>query len=113
MRSATSRRAGRLWVHVADAAALVAPDSPLDLEARARATSLLPARSRDADAAARRHAGAGPGADRGLAGAVVRHHSERRRQIADVNSFRAWCACSRLTYEEADARMAEEPFRTI
>ena len=25
---------GRLWVHVADAAALVAPDSPLDLEAR-------------------------------------------------------------------------------
>lgn len=29
-----------LWVHVADAAALVAPDSPLDLEARERGASL-------------------------------------------------------------------------
>ena len=35
----------RLWVHVADVAALVAPDSPLDLEARARgATLYLPDR---------------------------------------------------------------------
>ncbi len=31
---------GRLWVHVADAAALAAPDSPLDLEARERGESL-------------------------------------------------------------------------
>ncbi|WP_339094559.1 RNB domain-containing ribonuclease [Deinococcus sp. VB343] len=30
----------RLWVHVADVAALVAPDSPLDLEARARGATL-------------------------------------------------------------------------
>ena len=36
----------RLWVHVADVAALVAPDSPLDLEARARgATLYLPDRT--------------------------------------------------------------------
>ena len=34
---------GRLWVHVADAAALAPPDSPLDLEARQRgATFYLP-----------------------------------------------------------------------
>jgi exoribonuclease-2 len=31
---------GRLWVHVADAAALVEPDSPADLEARARGANL-------------------------------------------------------------------------
>ena len=30
----------RLWVHVADVAALVLPDSPADLEARNRAASL-------------------------------------------------------------------------
>ena len=36
----------RLWVHVADVAALVAPDSPLDLAARARgATLYLPERT--------------------------------------------------------------------
>ncbi len=36
----------RLWVHVADVAALVAPGSPLDLEARARgATLYLPDRT--------------------------------------------------------------------
>ena len=35
----------RLWVHVADVAAIIAPDSPLDLEARARgATLYLPDR---------------------------------------------------------------------
>lgn len=31
---------GRIWVHVADVAALVTPDSPLDLEARSRAANL-------------------------------------------------------------------------
>lgn len=31
---------GRVWVHVADASALITPDSPLDLEARNRGTSL-------------------------------------------------------------------------
>ncbi|MCB1868743.1 MAG: RNB domain-containing ribonuclease [Gammaproteobacteria bacterium] len=31
---------GRIWVHVADVAALVQPDSPLDLEARGRAANL-------------------------------------------------------------------------
>lgn len=31
---------GRLWIHVADAAALVTPDSPADIEARGRAASL-------------------------------------------------------------------------
>ena len=31
---------GRLWVHIADVAALVTPDSPADLEARARGSNL-------------------------------------------------------------------------
>lgn len=37
---AISLEGSRLWVHVADVAALVRPDSPLDLEARARGMSL-------------------------------------------------------------------------
>ncbi len=31
---------GRLWVHIADVAALITPDSPVDLEARARGANL-------------------------------------------------------------------------
>lgn len=31
---------GTLWVHIADAAAIVSPDSPVDIEARARAANL-------------------------------------------------------------------------
>lgn len=37
---AISLESGRIWVHVADVAALVPPDSALDLEARARAANL-------------------------------------------------------------------------
>jgi len=37
---AISLEGNRIWVHVADVAALVAPDSPLDLEARARSANL-------------------------------------------------------------------------
>ncbi|MCB8924912.1 MAG: RNB domain-containing ribonuclease [Ardenticatenaceae bacterium] len=33
-------RSGRLWVHIADVAALIPPDSPADLEARARGANL-------------------------------------------------------------------------
>ncbi|MGD8998654.1 MAG: RNB domain-containing ribonuclease, partial [Anaerolineae bacterium] len=36
----TTARGQRLWVHVADVAALVPPDSPADLEARARGATL-------------------------------------------------------------------------
>lgn len=37
---ALSYEDGRIWVHIADVAALVAPDSPADLEARNRAANL-------------------------------------------------------------------------
>ncbi len=75
---AADDRPARIWVHVADAAALVAPDSELDLEAAAaRSLTLLSPGSGDADAAARSHPPAGPGFDRDLARAVVRHYDRR------------------------------------
>jgi exoribonuclease II len=37
---AISLQGDRIWVHVADVAALVSPDSPMDLEARARGANL-------------------------------------------------------------------------
>ncbi len=37
---ALSLEGGRLWVHVADPAALIPPDSPIDLDARARGASV-------------------------------------------------------------------------
>ncbi len=55
---------GRLWVHVADAAALVEPNDPLDLEAHARGVSLLLAGSCGAHVARRGDAGPGAGPGR-------------------------------------------------
>ncbi len=61
---------GRLWVHVADAAALAPPDSPLDLEARrARSDFLLAGRSGD-HAAPGCHSAVRSGFAGGLPGAL-------------------------------------------
>lgn len=62
----------RLWVHVADAAALIGPDSPADIEARARGATLLPAGNHHPDAASGSHSPAGAGFDRDIASAVFR-----------------------------------------
>ena len=43
---------GRLWVHIADVAALIPPDSPADLEARAQGSEFVFARRHDSHVAA-------------------------------------------------------------
>ncbi len=107
---AVSLDGSRVWVHVADAAALVPPGSPLDLEARARALTLhLPEGARNLLPRAvidRLGLGLNPespalsfGIDLGPGGEVTGF--EIAPSLVQV---------TRLTYAEAEARRAEEPF---
>ena len=104
---------GRLWVHVADAAALVTPDSPLDLDARARATSLylpeavVPMLPEAATPVL------GLGLDDVSPALSFALTVSDDGELLDVEVVPSLVHVSRLSYEEAEARLAEEPFRTI
>jgi exoribonuclease-2 len=106
---ALSLEGDRLWVHVADAAALVPAESAVDLEARARgATLYLPE-----DAVpmlpweAIRRLGLGlaeisPALSFGL---DLAHGGE----ISSVEVVPSWVRVTRMTYQEAEDRLEEEP----
>jgi exoribonuclease-2 len=102
---ALSYEDGRLWVHIADVAALVAPDSALDLEARARATNLyLPEGTVTMlPAEATRVLGLGladvsPALSFGL---DVDHNG----QIKGVEITPSWVKVTRMTYEQAQQQL--------
>jgi len=102
-----------LWVHVADAAALVPPDSAADLEARARgATLYLPEGAVPMlpwEAAERLGLGlaeVSPALSFGL-------HLDAAGAVARLQVAPSWVRVTRLTYEEANARSDEEPLRSL
>ena len=110
---ALSLEDGRLWVHVADVASIVTPDSSADLEARARGASLflpegtVPMLPWEAV----RRLGLGlaeisPALSFGL-------DLDPAGGIADLEIVPSWIRVTRLVYEEAEARLAEEPFRSL
>lgn len=104
---AAGDRPARIWVHVADAAALVAPDSELDLEARTRGvTHYLPETVTPML----------PPATTPLLGLGLTETSPALSfgitvngagQITDVVITPSLVRVSRLTYEEADAQLAQ------
>jgi exoribonuclease-2 len=103
----------RLWVHVADVAALVPPDSAADLEARARgATLYLPEGAVPMlPWAAVQRLGLGlseisPALSFGL-------DLDAEGEIAGFEVAPSWVRVTRLTYEEAEERLDEEPFRSL
>jgi exoribonuclease-2 len=110
---AVSLDGDRLWVHVADVAALVTPNSEADVEARGRgATLYLPELTvpmlpwscisslglglAEVSPALSIGLGLGP------AGEVV-----------DVEVAPSWVRVHRVTYQAVDARLEEEPFRSL
>lgn len=103
----------RLWVHVADPAAVVTPDSPVDLEARSRAAKLylpemrvpmLPPQATDwlALGLADISPALSFGLDLGPAG-----------EISGVEIRPSWVKVTRLTYEQAEARLEQESLRSL
>ncbi|GAA3811773.1 ribonuclease R [Deinococcus aetherius] len=105
----------RLWVHVADVAALVPPGSPLDLEARARgATLYLPDRTIGMlpDALIEK-AGLGLTETSPALSISLDLDADGNADAVDVALTRV--RVTRLTYTEAQARLeaGEEPFVTL
>jgi len=104
---------GRLWVHVADPAALVTPDSPLDLEARGRGASLylpegtihmLPPAATPLLALGLQEIS--PALSFGL-------DLDAEGRIINFDIMSSTVQVTRLTYEEATRRIAEPPFAAL
>ena len=103
----------RLWVHVADVAALVLPDSPADLEARNRAASLylpemtvpmLPAEASERLALGIRDVS--PALSFGL-------DLDSEGGIVGMEIVPSWVRVSRLSYEQAEDMFHDLPFEGL
>lgn len=110
---AVSLDGDRLWVHVADVAAVVTPDSELDREARGRGASLylpegtvpmLPDPLTDRLGLGLQEVS--PALSFGL-------RLDDDGQVVDTEVVASWVRVTRLTYAEADARLDEAPFAAL
>jgi exoribonuclease-2 len=103
----------RLWVHVADAAALIAAGSPADEAARERASSLyLPEKivpMLPPEAAHR----LGLGLEDTSPALSYAFEFDEQGVISDFSIHLTTVKVTRLSYAQADVRMNEEPFATI
>lgn len=110
---ALSLEDGRLWVHVADAAAMITPDSTADLEARSRAANLyLPEgtiRMLPDDATSALALGlqeVSPALSFGFTPGP-------EGELDQVEIVPSWVRVTRLTYEEVEERLDEQPFNEL
>jgi exoribonuclease-2 len=103
----------RLWVHVADVAALVPFDSPADLEARNRAASLylpemtvpmLPSEARERLALGLRDVS--PALSFGL-------NLDSDGGIIGLEIVPSWVRVTRLSYEQAESMLRDWPFKRL
>lgn len=110
---AVSLDGDRLWVHVADVAALVTSESEIEREARSRGANLY---------APEGIVNMLPGAITEQLGLGLKEVSpalsfglllDARGGVAEVQVARTWIKAQRLTYAEAEERLAEAPFARL
>ncbi len=108
---ALSLDGSRLWVHVADVAALIPPDSAADLEARGRGANLylpeqvytmLPPKATELLGLGLQDVS--PALSFGL-------DLDARGEITAVEVVPSWVRVTRLTYDTVETRLEESPFR--
>ena len=103
----------RLWVHVADVAALVPPDSDVDLEARARGCNLyLPEGTVPMLPPAATHA-LGLGLQEVSPALSFGLEMNADGGIVKTEIVPSWVRVTRLTYGEVETRLEESPFREL
>ncbi len=104
---------GRLWVHIADAAALIMPDSEADIEARGRGANLylpegtvnmLPAEATERLAL---------GLTEKSSALSFRITLNAASGIESVEIMPSWIQVTRLSYAEAEGRLDEPIFREL
>ncbi len=103
----------RLWVHVADVAALVAPDSELDLEARARGSNLyLPERTINMLPQAITDT-LGLGLQEVSPALSIGFCLSAEGEPVDIRITPSWIKATREHYGGIEERLEQEPFATI
>jgi exoribonuclease-2 len=107
---ALSMEGNRLWVHIADAAALVPPDSAADVEARARGANLyLPERTTPMLPLSATQS-LGLGLDETSPALSFGMDVDERGDVQGLEIVPSWVRVTRLTYEEAETRIEDAPF---
>jgi exoribonuclease-2 len=110
---ALSLEAGRLWVHIADAAALVPPDSPADMEARGRGANLylpegtVPMLPPEATQVL------GLGLSEISPALSFGMEVTDEGEVGGLEIVASWVRVTRLTYEQIDARLDEREFQRL
>jgi exoribonuclease-2 len=104
---------GRIWVHVADVAALAQPDSPVDLDARLRgATLYLPEGVVPMLPAGALHV-LGMGLKEVSPALSFGIEINASAEIEDVEIVPSWVRVERMYYEDIEERLEDEPFASI
>lgn len=110
---ALSLENGRLWVHIADVAALIEVDSPADVEARARGANLyLPEGTvpmLPPETTSRLGLGLSDTSPALSFGLDLADGGE----VQGLEIVPSWIRVSRLTYEEAESRLNESPLAEL
>ncbi len=110
---AVSLDGDRIWVHVADVAALVPPDSPMDQEARARGANLylpdrvipmLPEAVTDC---------LGLGLQERSPALSIGFNLSAEGEVTRVVVEPSWVRVTRISYDQANQRLSEAPFVTL
>ncbi|MES9853058.1 MAG: RNB domain-containing ribonuclease [Candidatus Thiodiazotropha sp. L084R] len=103
----------RIWVHVADVAALVKPDSDMDLDARSRGANLylpdqivpmLPQQVTDQ---------LGLGLQARSPALSIAFQLSEQGEVEQLEVHPSWLKVERISYAEADKRLDEQLFKTL
>ena len=104
---------GRLWVHIADVAALVPPDSPADLEARGRGANLYLPEGTVTMLPPEATAVLGLGLQEKSPALSIGLRLNDAAEIEDIDITPSWVKVTRLTYAEADRMLLTEPLAAL
>ncbi|RNE90414.1 RNB domain-containing ribonuclease [Marichromatium sp. AB31] len=103
----------RVWVHVADVGALVAPDGPLDLEARSRGANLYLPEGMVKMLPPETTTQLGLGLQPVSPALSFAMRCDEQGELHDIEVHRSWVRVQRLTYTEVERRLDEAPFAAL